>query len=539
MQKPFMILTAAAMMAGSGFAQNKAESVESILKELSAYDGAPAPAAAPEAAPAAATVATGSEAAEAAPAIAPADVDAMLAESSAQLAGGEFAKAQQGFEAIVKIAPENLTARMYLRTLMERDQRSAEIKGMKAVDAAWSTALVFRSYALGSDAGEKMGLVNVKDAMDVKNLFPQVDFPKGSSAIYQPKMSALFVRNTRENLAVIEALLGAMDLAKLSSEVSQVEIEAKFIEVSEGTLEALGFQWNLKGSADLGGGSDLEVADGAGGLFANALRGSPTGGSPNLPFDKTVNLGSGQASASGDWSSFGLVNTFNNQASDITLENRGKNPVDVMISALDQSTGTDVLSAPRIVTRSGEEATIRVGEIHNYPEVYEGDTSEATILNVSYQDFTEKLLGVELVVNPEVDGDQITLSLNPRITELAGWQRYELAPASSIYNHRQSTRVTGMYNTAAPITASLPIFKKREIKTEVTIADGSTIGMGGLINEKIEKYEDKVPLLGSLPLVGRLFRHEGERAVKRNLLMFVTAKKVEPSGRINTARSFE
>ena len=65
------------------------------------------------------------------------------------------------------------------------------------------------------------------------------------------------------------------------------------------------------------------------------------------------------------------------------------------------------------------------------------------------------------------------------------------------------------------------------------------MGMGGLISEKIEKYEDKVPVLGSLPLIGRLFRSEGERAIKRNLLIFVTAKKVEPTGRINTARSFE
>jgi general secretion pathway protein D len=85
----------------------------------------------------------------------------------------------------------------------------------------------------------------------------------------------------------------------------------------------------------------------------------------------------------------------------------------------------------------------------------------------------------------------------------------------------------------------LPIYKSRSLEAEVTIADGSTIGMGGLINEKIEAFTDKVPVLGSLPLVGRLFRNEGERAVKRNLLMFVTAKKVDPSGRISTTRSFE
>jgi general secretion pathway protein D len=140
-------------------------------------------------------------------------------------------------------------------------------------------------------------------------------------------------------------------------------------------------------------------------------------------------------------------------------------------------------------------------------------------------------------VTPEVAGSQITLSLNPKITELAGWQTYQLTPRDSVYNHRLNAKMERY--THDPIVAKLPIFKKREIEAEVTIADGSTIGMGGLINEKMESFEDKVPVLGSLPLIGRLFRNEGERSIKRNLLMFVSAKKVEPSGRINTSRSIE
>jgi len=51
---------------------------------------------------------------------------------------------------------------------------------------------------------------------------------------------------------------------------------------------------------------------------------------------------------------------------ELELENRGRNPVDILISALDQSSGTDALSAPRVMTRSGEEAAIRVGELHSY-----------------------------------------------------------------------------------------------------------------------------------------------------------------------------
>ena len=84
-----------------------------------------------------------------------------------------------------------------------------------------------------------------------------------------------------------------------------------------------------------------------------------------------------------------------------------------------------------------------------------------------------------------------------------------------------------------------PIFSVREVTTKVTIWDGATLVMGGLTREEVKKFNDKVPFFGDIPLLGRLFRSEGERAVKRNLLIFVTAKKVEPTGRINTARSFE
>jgi len=588
MQKAFKLITAALLMSSADFAKGKSDGIADIFNEIIAYEPAPAaeqPALKPVVKPPAkgenlfavesvqnesdtdATIEPdrAGEFAEDQVAVKPmgnvssenvvalpashegvarqrsesvADILTQLtACEPAGIAQPLAVKKIQSVESMVKIAPENLAARLYPRTRLERDHRMAEIDGLKAVDAAWSTEMVFRSYALGKDACEKMEIDQVTRATDVSGIFPEVDFPKGSSAVYQPTVQALFVHNTRENLAVLESVLGSMGLAGFSTATDQVEIEAKFVEVSQGTLEELGFQWNFANNVSLGG--DVVANDQPGGLFSEALRGSPTASNPSLPFSRTIDLpgGAGQASATGDWSSFRFADTFNTDPSSITLESRGSNPVDILISALDQSSGTDVLSAPRVTTRSGREATIRVGELHSYPEVFEGDSSEGTILHVSYRDFEEKLLGVELTVTPMVDENQISLRLNPKITELAGWQKFQMAPADSIYNHRQfSTSATFKHD---PIIGQLPIFKKREIQTEVTIADGSTIVMGGLINEKNEAFKDKVPVLGSLPLIGRLFRNEGERVVKRNLLMFVTAKKVEPSGRINTTRSFE
>jgi general secretion pathway protein D len=83
------------------------------------------------------------------------------------------------------------------------------------------------------------------------------------------------------------------------------------------------------------------------------------------------------------------------------------------------------------------------------------------------------------------------------------------------------------------INASLPYCRVRDLDTTVTVADGSTVGMGGLIYDKTETFRDKVPILGSIPYLGRLFRSEGERQTKRNLIIFVTATQVDVDGRRN------
>lgn len=534
MRKTIFILSSV-LVAGVSFAQEKSESVSNILKELGDYQGVEAAPVTPVTEPVAAMPAAVVEApVEVAPVMeAPAeniDIPAVIEDSRELYAGGEFERAQAGFEAVVKVAPENIVARMYLRKIKERDYRRTEVSSMQAVSDAWDTSLVLRSYAISPDALEKMELGEIDGPVDVTAKFPEMDFPKGASAMYQPRMEKLFVRNTAENLTILEEILDAMDVAKMSEDVEQVEIEAKFIEVAEGTLEELGFEWNMLNNASSG---DIQLNDGNG-LFTDALRG---GSGETLPFSVPSELGAGSAAAAGDWTAFRFEDTFNSTPASLLLQKNGSNPLDLLISALDQSSGADVLSAPRVVTKSGEEATIRVGQLHTYPEVYEPNASGGNIVHVKYEDWEEKLLGVELSVTPQVDGDQIEMELNPKITELQGWQTYDVAPADSSYTWYQYRIGLKFYHDA--IQAHLPIFRVRNIETEVTIADGATIGMGGLVNERVESFEDKVPVLGNLPLVGRFFRSEGERAVKRNLMMFVTAKKVEPTGRINSARSFE
>ncbi|MCU0857982.1 MAG: hypothetical protein MUC65_06225 [Pontiellaceae bacterium] len=522
MRNAFKFLVAGALIAGTASAQEQSESVDSILRELSKQT------AGKQSVPAESPASITEEGEIPAAVIDALDAPATLDASRELYVNGEFEQAQRGFEAVVKKDPENIVARTYLRKLLERDPRIAEVQGMKNVRNAWKVGMVLRSYDVSETAVEKMGLQGITASIDITGKFPEVDFPKGASAVYQPKTGKLFIRNTPENLQVAEEIMLAMDVAKVSSDVEQVEIESKFVEVSEGTLEALGFDWRATSKVPLADGTSISNNSS---LFGSALRG---GASSGYPFETSSKLDLANLS---EWTAFRFEETFSTKPISMTVNRSGERAFRTLITALDQSSGTDVLSAPRIVTRSGEKAFIRVGQLHYYPEVYEVGANEGNAPFITYQDFSEKVLGVELEVTPQVDGEQITMKLTPKVTELAGWQKYSVVNATNSFAYYQESSPKTFRHD--PIEARLPIFQIRKIDTEVTINDGSTIGMGGLINEKVEKYEDKVPVFGSLPLIGRLFRNEGERAVKRNLLMFVTARKVDATGRINTSRTFE
>ena len=431
--------------------------------------------------------------------------------------------------------------------------------------------IVLRTFVLSNDAYKKLKFPNKTSSLKDLDLFPQVSFTQNSSILYQSETSTLFVENTTEQLDMLGVILDTLGVLKASSDsYEQVVIEAKFVEVSDGTLEELGFQFNFNDGRefsilgedefilddDLGRGSnegilsiDTVINPNNGlssfvtnynnfteyGLLSDSMRGSFS--NPQLPFPKEINLGDSAIQASGPWAALRIADSFNSSPANAILSTSSKNRMDILISSLDQSSGANVLSAPRVVTRSGEEALLRVGELHYYPEVFEGDSSQGTLVNIAYEDFEEVLLGIEMNVIPKVENDKITLQINPSIRELAGWQGYELAPANSIYNHRQLSRTQPYRHNA--ITAQLPIFKIRQIETEVTLNNGSTIAMGGLISEKILSFEDKVPLLGDIPFMGRLFRNEGSRNIKRNLLIFVTATIVEPNGQVHVSKSYK
>jgi general secretion pathway protein D len=76
----------------------------------------------------------------------------------------------------------------------------------------------------------------------------------------------------------------------------------------------------------------------------------------------------------------------------------------------------------------------------------------------------------------------------------------------------------------------VPIFSKKSLQSRVRLIDGETVGMGGLISDVVQLVDDKVPMLGDIPMLGRLFRSEASQKIKSNLVIFCTMRIINPDG---------
>ncbi len=361
---------------------------------------------------------------------------------------------------------------------------------------------------------------------------------QGASVIHRG--NRLMVNQTARNIEEIRRTLREIDV------VEQVEIEAKFMEVVQSDLDQLGFQWDISARHRNFGfegnrnvrtftdprtqvttpGSTLDTVFSTGDFGENLLIIDRPGGSVQSPVTPgspptALDLGEGVGSL---FSTVGVI---------------GEYSVDMLINALSRKQGTDLLSAPKVTVISGKEANIVVAQEFIYPTRY-GDpqvstptgNAEASAISVTGgvpDDFETRNVGVELTVTPVVEpNEKINLTLDPRVTEFEGFVQYG-AP---------SVAIAGDITVSSPSGYFQPIFATRSVRTEVTVFDGATVVLGGLTREEVNRFTEKVPFLGDVPLFGRLFRSEGETVQKRNLLIFVTANLISAGG-APTAQRFE
>lgn len=399
-----------------------------------------------------------------------------------------------------------------------------------------------------------------------------VEFPPGSSANFIAGSSKLVVRNTAPNLDLIEQLV---DVA-MRDLPTQVEIESKFVEVSQNNLKELGFDWAL-GPFSIPG---SDAVFGSGGSTINSPSGTwpfvnPGTGTPVGTDTVTSGLRSGSGLRPGSAVSVNSIDALLSQSvsgRDITAAAPGifsisgvfTNPqFQMVIRALNQKKGVDLMAAPKVTTKSGQKARIQITREFPYPATFTppdvpntvGSNNNNNLVGQSQADpivtpaFPESMetreLGVILEVDPVIgpDGYTIDLSLSPQVVDFDGFVNY----GSPIYlvRNRLIGQVIDDTIPGFPVLKNLfaidrslmtenvinqPIFSVRKVTTNVSIWDGQTVALGGLIREDIQKVNDKVPILGDIPLAGVAFRSEVDQKIKKNLIVFVTARLMDAAG---------
>ncbi len=403
-------------------------------------------------------------------------------------------------------------------------------------------------FATTEAEGPRVGArMTAKEYLESQN----VPFPEGASASYNPAGSKLIVRNTQDAIDLIDLLVD------ISSGVAptQVEIEAKFVEINQNNLKELGFDWTL-GALQIGsslygsGGSlnptanDYPFVTPAGEVIGSypVTSGNRTGqgASPN----SAVTINGLDALLAGIQSGpapgiLGLSGVFTNPQ------------FQLVIRALDQKKGVDLMTAPKVTTKSGNKAVINIVREFIYPTEFDppqipqsvgstgtggavtsGFTSSAVITPTSPTAFETRNTGVTLDVTPVVgpDGYTIDLELAPEVVDFDGFINYG-TPILGLTSASLGGLIAPPRSTVvSPNTINQPVFSTRKVTTNVTVWDGMTVALGGLIREDVQKVQDKVPFLGDVPLVGRLFRSDVDQKLKKNLVIFVTARLIDAEG---------
>ena len=226
----------------------------------------------------------------------------------------------------------------------------------------------------------------------------------------------------------------------------------------------------------------------------------------------------------------------------------------VVIRALNQKKGIDLLSAPKITTKSGQRAVIEIVREFRYPTQFTepkvpdiqgrgSSTSTSTTIALPVvgpstpSNFETRNTGVTLEVEPVVGPDGVTIDLNlvPQVVEFEGFINYgspikTVNPALLGFSPSTLLGTTTEAITLTDNVINQTILSTRKVTTSVSVWDGQSVVLGGLMREDVQKVEDRTPFLGDIPMVGRLFRTNVDQHIKRNLIIFVTARLVNPAG---------
>jgi len=346
-----------------------------------------------------------------------------------------------------------------------QDEEGSDISGVRT----------FEGIKVGGPSG-----VSGKVTMTIEDVLKQVvDWPESSRIFLDNRTSTLIVRNTPTNLAILEEVIAALDVNP-----PQVMIEARFVEIGEDDLYALGL------------------------TAVGEVTGQGAAAPTSFPFNKNNNgkFASAFPSPATDEFNYGKLDFSQFQA---------------VISAIESNGKSNTLSSPKITTISGQEAIIKIVKEYRYPTKYEIEVlkvedAQGNTVTQSFPvpvEFTTRDIGIILKVTPNVGADEKTINMTV-IPEVS-----EFDVTKDFFNYGTDER---------PFLQ--PFFNTRNATASIIVNNNETVVMGGLMRETVEQGVDRIPVLGSIPLIGNLFSRKVDNKQKRNLLIFVTARIISPTG---------
>lgn len=391
-------------------------------------------------------------------------------------------------------------------------------------------------------------ILNNAKASDIKpTIDGLVDATNGGKIVIDSRSNALVITERPSRMGRIRSIIEQLDKA-----TDQVMIESKFVEVTDRDIRNIGVNWaSLQGQTlsvgkisqtwtrdhgqqgtDTAGNTvtyQTSPAADANGNFASSTVNLPSGTVTNLPSTVTANTGlanfvpgtpaidpvagangvpgiPGTPATPATSTAFDTVNNLMNLTNTANTSRLASavfsaSDFNVIVSALKTQNNTKIVSNPTVVTLNNTEAVLNVGQEFPIPS-YTYNTERGTF---EVSGFTYKPIGIILKVTPQVNAQGIIkLSLEPEVSQRNG-----------------DTTFNG---------ATIPIIATRRAKTQVSLKDGYTMGIGGLISAATNHGGTKVPVLGDIPVLGRLFSSKSVDDETTNLLIFITAKTVTSDG---------
>ena len=338
-----------------------------------------------------------------------------------------------------------------------------------------TVAVIYLKYAKADEVASIINTVSSRFAAESDTQKPVVTF--------HGKTNSLIVSSEDSNLDLIRNLVAKIDIRR-----AQVLVEAIIVELSENAAKSLGIETIFSGSDD---GTKIPIG----------ITRFPDGNSPDLLAITGNSLEGGDDATLSAIATNSLLNTQGLVAGFGSLDSDGDSFVGI-INAIAEDQNSNILSTPSIIAMDNEPASLVIGQ--EIP-ITTGESLGANNAN-PFRTTARQEVGVKLSITPQInEGNSVILEIKQEVSGVAG-------------------ALTG---------ASDVITNKRTIETTVLVDNNQIIVLGGLIDDDIQETINRVPVLGNIPILGRLFRSSSKSVIRRNLTVFLRPKILADSKSVN------